>query len=351
MQCFNISETTYGDFSQHIHSQALIERIPIGGTIELTFRCNLKCVHCYCNLPANSKKAQEKELNTDEIFHLLDKITEEGCLWLLLTGGEPLLREDFKDIYEYAKKKGLLLTIFTNGTLIKEKQADQLIAAGLKSVIFSLDGFASTNDWLRGKGVFRKTVQAIQLMKDRRKHLRYIKVNLVVSKANLRELFAFTRFLAEDLQVDQISYNPFDKFQMTEEKFAALKDRLLITEDLKEVLAQQLQQIITYEEQSPVQLSYPGFLWQIIDSIGRETKPVPTAPCNEPMKGCCIDCGGQVYGCWGQYNRPVGNVTKESLKELTASAAYQAVCSHAHHLTCGGCLKSIYDSIYAKSIA
>jgi MoaA/NifB/PqqE/SkfB family radical SAM enzyme len=309
--------------------------------------CNLRCKTCDYLYGASDKGT----MNLDQIEQMLSDAVDLGLERLELSGGEPMVLKTIYDIIAMADKKGVETALVTNGTLIQEKQADQLIHAGLKSVVFSLDGFESTNDWLRGKGVFQKTVRAISLMKERRERLRYIKVNLVVSKANLHELFAFTRFLAEDLQVDQVSYNPFDKFQMTVERFEALKDKLLITEDLKHKLAEQLQQIITYAEHSPVQLSYPGFLWQIIDSIGKETKPVPTVPCNEPMKGCCIDCGGQVYGCWGQYNRPVGNVTQKSLKEITASAEYQAVCNHAHRLTCEGCLKSIYDSIYAKSIA
>lgn len=309
--------------------------------------CNLHCKTCDYLYGASDKGT----MNLNQIEQMLTDAVDLGLKRLELSGGEPMILKTIYDIIAMADKRGVETTLVTNGTLIREKQADQLIDAGLKSVVFSLDGFETTNDWLRGKGVFQKTVEAIHLMKERREHLRYIKVNLVVSKANLHELFAFTRFLAEDLRVDQVSYNPFDKFQMTMERFEDLKDELMITEDLKKELAQQLQQIITYTEHSPVQLSYPGFLWQIIDSIGKEAKPVPTVPCNEPMKGCCIDCGGQVYGCWGQYNRPVGNVTQKSLKEITASTEYQAVCNHAHNLTCGGCLKSIYDSIYDRITA
>ncbi len=126
MECPHIPEIGYSEFSKRIHSQVLAERIPIDGTIELTFRCNLKCVHCYCNLSVNYRKAQKRELTTKEVFRILDEIAEKGCLWLLLTGGEPLLREDFKEIYAYAKRKGILLTLFTNGTLITQETADFL---------------------------------------------------------------------------------------------------------------------------------------------------------------------------------------------------------------------------------
>jgi len=67
---------------------------------------------------------REKELGTERIISLLDEITEAGCLSLLITGGEPLLRDDFGEIYRYAKRKGLLVTVFTNGTLLKESHTE-----------------------------------------------------------------------------------------------------------------------------------------------------------------------------------------------------------------------------------
>lgn len=84
--------------------------------IELTYRCNLKCPHCYCP----TYKDDAGELTTAEIFTLLDALKERGYLWLTLTGGEPLLRKDFSQIYLYAKSLGFLVGIFTNGQLLTE---------------------------------------------------------------------------------------------------------------------------------------------------------------------------------------------------------------------------------------
>ncbi|GAI49460.1 unnamed protein product, partial [marine sediment metagenome] len=74
----------------------------------------------------NDQDAIEKELTCKEIFSIFDQIAEAGCLWLLLTGGDPLLRQDFLEIYTYAKKKGFLISLFTNGTLITPRIADHL---------------------------------------------------------------------------------------------------------------------------------------------------------------------------------------------------------------------------------
>jgi len=123
--CSVIPEIKYSDFSQQLHNRVGSQHIPIVGTFELTMRCNLHCQHCYIP-PDWRSKQQEGELNLQEIKSILDQVTDAGCFWLLLTGGEPLSRPDFLDIYSYAKHKGLILTLFTNGTLITPRVADYL---------------------------------------------------------------------------------------------------------------------------------------------------------------------------------------------------------------------------------
>jgi len=89
--------------------------------LELTPRCNNNCTHCYINLPADDREAIKRELTFDELKPVIDEAVSLGALWCLLTGGEPLLREDFFDIYLYLKRKGLLVSLFTNGALITDK--------------------------------------------------------------------------------------------------------------------------------------------------------------------------------------------------------------------------------------
>ena len=126
MECPHIPKINYAQFAEPLYKQIVAKRIPISGSFELTFRCNLRCAHCYCSLPPNDQDAIEKELTTEEVFDIFDQIAEAGCLWLLITGGEPLLRKDFLEIYTYAKKKGFIITLFTNGTLITPEVADCL---------------------------------------------------------------------------------------------------------------------------------------------------------------------------------------------------------------------------------
>lgn len=98
---------------------------------ELTYRCNLRCPHCYCQGLEN----QSQELGLPEIKKLLKKMRREGIFWLTLTGGEPLLRKDFLDIYTYAREDGFLVSIFSNGTFWDSR----VICALKKSPPYSIE--------------------------------------------------------------------------------------------------------------------------------------------------------------------------------------------------------------------
>ena len=92
--------------------------MPLQVSIEVTRRCPLECLHCYNNLPMGDLDAKQRELTKEEHFRVLDELVEMGCFWILYTGGEIFARKDFLEIYTYAKKKGFLITLFTNGTII-----------------------------------------------------------------------------------------------------------------------------------------------------------------------------------------------------------------------------------------
>ncbi|MBL7131039.1 MAG: radical SAM protein [Candidatus Omnitrophica bacterium] len=86
--------------------------------IELTERCNNNCMHCCINLPADDLTAKQRELSAEEIKNILKEAVSLGCMKVRFTGGEPLLREDFEELYIFARKSGLKVLVFTNATLI-----------------------------------------------------------------------------------------------------------------------------------------------------------------------------------------------------------------------------------------
>ena len=89
--------------------------------LELTARCNLNCRHCYINLPAGDRSARKMELSVAEVGRLAGEAAALGAVWCLITGGEPLLRKDFFDAYRALCSKGLLLSVFTNATLVTQE--------------------------------------------------------------------------------------------------------------------------------------------------------------------------------------------------------------------------------------
>lgn len=93
-------------------------RVPLSFDLEITARCNNACRHCYINLPAGDREAKRQELSLAEIGNIADQAVSLGALWCLISGGEPLLREDFADIYLMLKRKGLLISVFTNACLV-----------------------------------------------------------------------------------------------------------------------------------------------------------------------------------------------------------------------------------------
>lgn len=109
--------------ASRLWARAGSKRIPFSFELELTSRCNLDCRHCYINRPAGDAPAEKRELGLAEIGRIADQAIAMGSLWCLLTGGEPLLRRDFADIYRMLKEKGLLVSVFTNACLLNAGHA------------------------------------------------------------------------------------------------------------------------------------------------------------------------------------------------------------------------------------
>ncbi|MBW2647041.1 MAG: radical SAM protein [Deltaproteobacteria bacterium] len=132
--------------------------IPFYVQFELTYRCNLSCRHCYI---AHNK---EKELTFKEVTSILDQLVEMRTFYLCFTGGEIFTRKDFLDIAWYAKEKGFSLILLTNGTLITDKEINELRKIAPLGIEISLLGArAETHDFItKTPGSFNKAVSAIK---------------------------------------------------------------------------------------------------------------------------------------------------------------------------------------------
>ena len=142
----------------HIWNKTIEHNIPFVMLLELTYKCNLHCQHCYII------KENRSELTYSQITKLLDELANNGTLYLTLSGGEVMVREDFWDIVEYAKKLNFALRIYTNGTLLTSKDIERFAAIPILNVGISIySASADIHDKIRGfDGAFDKTVQAVK---------------------------------------------------------------------------------------------------------------------------------------------------------------------------------------------
>jgi radical SAM protein with 4Fe4S-binding SPASM domain len=137
--------------------------------MELTERCNNNCIHCNINLAADDEDAVKRELGTDESKAILEEAATLGFLTVRFTGGEPLLREDFEDVYHFARKLGLKVLLATNATLITPGLARLLSRVPpLEKVGISLYGMTRGpyEAVTRSPGSFEPALQGIGLLKE-----------------------------------------------------------------------------------------------------------------------------------------------------------------------------------------
>jgi len=145
--------------------------------------------------------SERNELTYQEHCRILDEITDAGCLWLLFTGGEILARRDFLDIYTYAKQKGLLITLFTNGVLVTERIADTLAEwrpFSIEITLYSRTG--ETHEKVTGiPGSFEQGIRGIRLLLERNLPLR---LKTIAMTANRQEVWEMKRYVEEDLGLE-----------------------------------------------------------------------------------------------------------------------------------------------------
>lgn len=194
MECSANTRLSNEEYITAFNEKSARLRIPLSGSLDLTYRCNLRCVHCY--LAGDRAHTDQKEMDTGKILSIIDEITEAGCLHFLITGGEPLLRGDFPEIYSHAKKKGLLVTIFTNGTLITEKTLELFEDLPPYTVEISLYGAtAPTYEKITGMyGSFEKCMHSIRQLHDRNVHVR---VKTILMTLNSHEFLSIQNIAKE----------------------------------------------------------------------------------------------------------------------------------------------------------
>ncbi len=139
-------------------------RIPLSATVEITPKCNFRCIHCYLG----RHRFETEDLSTNQVKHILDELSDNGALFVTLTGGECILRKDFCEIYMYAKMKGFMVCVFTNAYYIRKEVFDLFEKYPPFFIDVSLYG-ASNETYRRVTGVADGFDQVLKNLKELKK--------------------------------------------------------------------------------------------------------------------------------------------------------------------------------------
>lgn len=160
---------------------------------ELTYQCDYHCRYCYTDC-YNNKRYFKKELDTSQIKFILDKLYGEGIVWLCFTGGDPLKRSDFPVLYRYAKRKGFIITIFTNGYSLTREMSELFKSQPPFAIEITVDGAEPRlYDMITGLknsfDIFRKNIDRILAAGIP------LKIKTRITRANLYEWEKIKKFV------------------------------------------------------------------------------------------------------------------------------------------------------------
>jgi MoaA/NifB/PqqE/SkfB family radical SAM enzyme len=215
--------------------------------LEITSRCTLRCK--ICNIWTRTDK---DEISKGECLKIIDDMAEMGIPHLIISGGEPFLRDFVIEISDYAKKRGIAhVSVISNGTLIDDKKARAIANSGIDHVTISIDGLEESNDYVRGKGSFKKAVNAIKLLK------KYggkkcageltVGINCVIQNRNLEELTRLVR-LAKKLGCNIIVFQPMLSDNVSMHK-RLMEDELWVPEERLNILEKNMNALIQMKKE------------------------------------------------------------------------------------------------------
>lgn len=199
-------EVGYAEYFSTLDTRMESRRAPLFAVIELTERCNLRCAHCYIHDPARDSEIKPKELTTEQWYRVFDELAEAGCLWMTWTGGEILFRSDFVALYRYAKAKGFLITLFTNGTLLTPQLVHVFREWYPQLVEITLYGMtAETYEKVTGvRGAFGRAIEAIEGLALAGIPLRLKTVVMSLNKHELPAMYDYASGLGTDFRHDGV---------------------------------------------------------------------------------------------------------------------------------------------------
>ncbi len=191
---------------------------------ELTYRCNFFCGHCY--VPAEYRK--RRELKTKDVFSILEQLRDIGCFYLGFTGGEPFIREDIMDILWHAKRCGFEVIIYTNGSLIDEKIADELVRLRPNKVDITIPAMSKEAfEHITGvAGSYEKVFRVIDFLHKRRVNLGFKTCILKDNKTEIEDIRDFAKSLSALHRLDDMLSRRLDGSEEPYQYRGDLKEKL-----------------------------------------------------------------------------------------------------------------------------
>ena len=320
---------------------------------ETTRRCNLRCKHCRAGAEDHH---YPNELDTNASFKLLEQIAEVGKPIIILTGGEPLLRDDIFDIAAYGTRLGLRMVMAPNGTLITPESAKQMKESGIKRISISLDGSTpESHDRFRGlENAFQDSIRGIEIAKDAGLEFQ---INTTITKTNLEEIPKILT-LAEDLGA--VAHHIFLLVPTGRGKY--IVDSAINAKEYEETLNWFYDQ----KDKTPLQLKatcaphYYRILRQRAKADGKKVT-FETHGLDAVTRGCLAGTGfcfishvGQVQTC-GFLDVACGDITKQTFKEVWENSTVFNELRDFNRLenkcgicefkrVCGGCRARAYEA-------
>ena len=322
----------YQIYSDYLFHKAAQQGIPLSGTFELTARCNLDCKMCYIHKRANDASALEREWSAGQWLELAGECQKAGLLHLLLTGGEPLLRPDFKEIYTGCRRLGLMVSVNTNATLLDGDMVRFLAADPPSRVNITLYGAcAETYAALCGDGgAYRRVVEAIVALKAAGV---LVKVNFSVTPYNFRDAQAVYTFAKEHQLPIQAATYMFPPVRACEHGcFAA--DRLTAREAAEAQMVYDRSRFTPEELRERWEKQLAGI--RVADP-DKECQELPTERirCRAGSSTFWLTYDGHMRPC-GMMTSPTANV-----REMGFAAAWQAIRTAREDILvparCSGC--------------
>ncbi len=280
-----------------LNQKARTARIPISGTFELSPICNLSCKMCYVRKTPAEVAAHSRPLVTLEQWkQIADEAFDSGMLFLLLTGGEPFLWQDFKELYTYLAHKGFVISINSNGTLISDEMLELLKENPPAHINITLYGGSDeTYERLCGvKGMYKRVTGTIDRLRDAGV---LVKLKASMTPYNVCDMDKIIEFAKErslvlemgtymfpPIRRDEESYGKGDRFTPEEAAFYNLQQKRLMTSP--EVYRELLKQVV--EGSIPP----PGLDEACIDPIDGQVR--------------CQAGRGMFWATWDGYMTPCG---------------------------------------------